>query len=381
MRVAVYSDFPYRRDAGGVSCDESFVLFPCALAGGVERLVLVGRLDPAAGRAAYRVPEGVGFAPLPHYPSLARPSAALRDGLHSLRRFDAVLREVDGVLLLGPHPLALAFALLALRRRRRVVLGVRQDLPRYTRHRRPGRPDLWLAAVALDAAWRGLARRVPVAVVGEALAKRYRRGRRVLQIAVSLVAESDIVAPGVAHSRPWNGRRRLLSVGRLDPEKGPLLLADVLAALDERWRLVVCGAGPLQAALSARLRDLGVADRAELRGYVAYDAGLRDLYRSCQALAHVSLTEGVPQVLYEAFSAGLPVVGTDVGGVGAAAGEAALLVRPGDAAAMARAVARLDDPLVRRRVVDAGLRRAREHTIERESARLLELFEDRDGGR
>jgi glycosyltransferase involved in cell wall biosynthesis len=89
----------------------------------------------------------------------------------------------------------------------------------------------------------------------------------------------------------------------------------------------------------------------------------------------------VPQVLYEAFSAGLPVVGTDVGGVGAAAGEAALLVRPGDAAAMARAVARLDDPLVRRRVVDAGLRRAREHTIERESARLLGLFEDRDGGR
>jgi hypothetical protein len=48
---------------------------------------------------------------------------------------------------------------------------------------------------------------------------------------------------------------------------------------------------------------------------------------------------------------------------------------------MARAVARLDDPLVRRRVVDAGLRRAREHTIERESARLLGLFEDRDGGR
>jgi hypothetical protein len=158
MRVAVYSDFPYRRDAGGVSCDESFVRFACALGGGVERLVLVGRLDPVAGRAAYRVPEGVGFAPLPHYPSLARPSAALRDGLRSLRRFDAVLREVDGVLLLGPHPLALAFALLALLRRRRVVLGVRQDLPRYTRHRRPGartsgwRPSRWTRP---GAAWPG----------------------------------------------------------------------------------------------------------------------------------------------------------------------------------------------------------------------------------
>ena len=258
------------------------------------------------------------------------------------------------------------------------MLGVRQDLPRYIRHRRPGRPDLRLAAIALDAAWRGLARRVPVAVVGEALAHRYRRGRRVVPIAVSLVAEADIVAPGVAHSRPWNGRRQLLSVGRLDPEKDPLLLADVLAALDERWRLVVCGTGALQADLIARLEALGVADRAELRGYVPYDAGLQDHSRACNALAHVSLTEGVPQVLYEAFSAGLPVVGMAVGGVGAAAGDAALLVRPRDADEMARAVARLEDPRLRRRIVEAGLNRAREHTVERESARVLALLQDRD---
>src|SRR5215210_4257819 len=186
MRVAMYSDFPYRRDGEGVSCDEAFVLFACALARSVERLVLVGRLDPGAGRGAYRVPPEIGFVPLPHYSTLKRPVAALRAGAGSLRRFDRALRDVDAVLLLGPHPLALGFAVLAVARGRRVVLGVRQDLPTYVRHRTPRRWDLRLAADVLDATWRLLARRLPVAVVGDDLARRYRRGRAVVPIVVSL---------------------------------------------------------------------------------------------------------------------------------------------------------------------------------------------------
>ena len=52
--------------------------------------------------------------------------------------------------------------------------------------------------------------------------------------------------------------------------------------------------------------------------------GLLALYRSAHVLLHVSWTEGLPQVLFEAFAAGLPVVATDVGGVAEAAGDGAL---------------------------------------------------------
>ena len=380
MRVAVYSDFPYRRDEQGVSCGEAFVLFACRLASLVDGLVLVGRLDPVPGRAPYAVPADVGFVGLPHYATLSRPGAALLAGMRSLRRFDRVLAEVDGVILLGPHPLAIAFAALARLRRRRVVLGVRQDLPQYVRHRTPDRVDLRLAAAALDAAWRLLSRRLPVAVVGEELARRYRRARNVASIAVTLVDEADLVAPGEALAPSWDGSRSLLSVGRLDPEKNPLLLADVLAELDGRWHLVVCGDGTLRGALAERLTALGVADRARLLGYVPYDDGLRALYRSSHALVHVSHTEGVPQVLFEAFAAGLPVVGTAVGGMPAAAGDGALLVAPGDARALAGALARLEDPRLRARLAAAGLRSARRHTAEREGSRLIALLEGARGG-
>ena len=53
-----------------------------------------------------------------------------------------------------------------------------------------------------------------------------------------------------------------------------------------------------------------MAERVDLRGYLPLDGGLLDLYRGADALLHVSWTEGVPQVLLEAFAAGLPVVAT-----------------------------------------------------------------------
>ena len=96
-----------------------------------------------------------------------------------------------------------------------------------------------------------------------------------------------------------------------------------------------------------------------------------DLYRSSDAFLHVSWTEGVPQVLLEAFAAGSPVVATAVGGVPDMAGDAALLVPPGDPDAAASALNRLaDDPALARELAERGLERVSSRTLEAESARV-----------
>jgi glycosyltransferase involved in cell wall biosynthesis len=383
VRLAVYTDYSYRREGDAVFAERAFVLFLARLATSLERMVVLGRLDPSPGPSHYRLPAEIEFVPLPHYESQVRPLQLSSSLVRSLARFWRVLPDVDCVWLLGPHPVALAFALLARARRRQVVLGVRQDLPAYARSRRPKRRWTHLAAAMLDAAYRALARRFPTVVVGPQLARRYRAAPHLLSVSVSLVESSEIVSPELAHARPYEGELRALTVGRLEAEKNPLLLADVIARLDgdRRWRLLVCGEGPLAQPLQARLAALGARDRAELRGYVPIDGGLRALYRSSHALLHVSWTEGLPQVLFEAFAAGLPVVATAVGGVAEAVGEAALLVPPGDADAAARALARVaDDAELRARLVDAGLALARERTIETESARVLEFLSAATGG-
>jgi len=375
LRVAVYADNWYRPNPDGIYADRSLVVFIAGVAGGAERTVLLGQLDPELPRAHYRVPDEIAFVGLPSYPSMLSPGASAAM-LRSLRRFWRVLAEVDVVWLLGPHPLALAFAALAALRRRRIALGVRQDFPTYVRSRHPGRRLVHLAGDLLEHAYRLLARRCPTVVVGPDLARNYARAGRLLQISVSLVRDSDIADPAEAAARDWDGERTVLSVGRLETEKNPLLLADVVARLDGApWRLLVCGEGPLEGELRARLSELGVAERVELLGYLPIHGGLMERYRRANAFLHVSWTEGMPQVLLEAFAAGTPVVATAVGGVPEAAGDAALLVPPGDPDAAAEALRRLaSDPALRHRLIGKGIERVRSRTLEAESARVARFL-------
>jgi glycosyltransferase involved in cell wall biosynthesis len=375
LRLAVYTDYAYRSDGRAVYAERAFVLFLARLASSLEGMVLLGRLAPGPGRSHYRLPLEIDYVALPHYESQARPLALLAAGIRSLGRFWRALGRVDAVWLLGPHPIGLAFAALAALRRKPVVLGVRQDTPSYVRSRRPDSRWTHVAADVLDWSWRALARRTGVIVVGPQLARRYARARRLLEISVSLVSESDVCAP--SDGRSYDGALVVLSAGRLEREKNPLLLADVAARLrgGGRWRMVVCGEGPLERELRARLRALSVADRVELEGYVAFDSGLRALYRSSHAFLHVSWTEGLPQVLFESFAAGLPVVATAVGGVPEAVGDAALLIPPGDADAAAAALERVaSDELLRARMIGSGLEIAREHTIESETRRVRDFL-------
>ena len=341
MRLAVYCDYSYRVHDGTVYAELPFGVFLRELAQHCERLVVTGRLDPSPGRYPY-VMTDLEYVPLPHYESAAQIASVIRTIPAGISRFWRLLDGVDVVWILGPNPpQALLFAVLAKARRRRLVLGVRQNLPELIRHRHRDKPLVRFAAGALETAFRLLARTTPVVVVGPDLARRYRSAAALHVAYVALLTEDDILT-AEDDRRAYDGEElRILSVGRLDPEKNPLLLADVLAralAFDPRWRLHVCGDGSLMAALSQRLQDLGIDDRAVLHGHVPIDGGLWELYRGSHALLHVSLTEGVPQVLLEAFAARLPVVATAVGGVPQVVNGRGLLVPPANADAAARAL-------------------------------------------
>jgi glycosyltransferase involved in cell wall biosynthesis len=378
MRLAVYTDYEYRSDGIRRYGQRAFVVFLEALRGQVDRLVLVGRFDPRPGSSHYPLHEDTELVALPHYESLAHPWSVARSLAVSLARFWRLLDDVDTVWVLGPYPHSVALALVTVLRRRRLVLGVRQDMPVYVRSRRPDRRWMHLGADVLEAIWKLLAQRHAVVVVGPELERKYSRAPRLLATTVSLISERDIVQPGDVAARPYDGDLTLLTVGRIDAEKNPLLLADILARLTasgRRWRLVVCGEGPLRAQLQARLGELGLLDRVELRGYVPIDAGLLGLYRSSHAFLHVSLTEGFPQVLVEAFASCLPVVATAVGGVPAAADGAALLVPPDDAAAAASALERIvSDTELRGRLIAAGSARAHAGTLEAATGRLVRFL-------
>src|SRR5438270_5555167 len=173
VRLLAFTDYVYRQRDGVLYGERAFALFLAALAAHFEQLTIVGRLDPETGAYHYQLPATVRFVPLPHYSSLTRPIGVGSSLLRSVARFWRALGDADRVWLLGPYPHAVGFALLTLLRRKQLILGVRQDFPAYVRNRRPNRRWMHVAADALEAAWRLLARRCPIVVVGDQLARHY----------------------------------------------------------------------------------------------------------------------------------------------------------------------------------------------------------------
>ncbi len=382
MRLGVYADTAYRCDGETLSTQQAFVRFVMGLSSRVDELVLFGRLDPSPGRTHYVVPDSVRFVPLPHYPrvtALGAQARALR-GTHAV--FARELDQLDAVWIFGPHPIALVLAATARRRGTPLFLGVRQEYRQYIAGRLPSRKWLWAVAVAevLERSFRALSRSAPTVAVGETLAAAYSSGQApVLSTGFSLVSAADLIEPPQARI-DWGEKWQILSVGRLDPEKNPLLLVDVLQRLrrrDSRWCMTIAGEGALASELARRAAAAGLFDAIDLVGYVAQGEALRSLYGRHDVFLHVSLTEGLPQVLIEAQAAGVPVVATAVGGVASAVGVdgSALLVPPRDADAAADALTRISrDPSLRRQLIERGLANARSQTTEAQLDRIVAFF-------
>lgn len=174
--------------------------------------------------------------------------------------------------------------------------------------------------------------------------------------------------------------RLLLAVGNLYPVKGHAHLIDALALLADNHanvHLAIAGRGDLADGLRVRARELALDDRVHL-------LGLRSDIPSLLAAADIfvlpSVAEGLPLALLEAMFAGRPIVASDVGDVRVVLndGDAGLLVRPGNAAELARALDRLlTDPNEGGRLGQrAALRAASEYACARMVERYARLYFD-----
>jgi glycosyltransferase involved in cell wall biosynthesis len=381
-RLGIYLDDVYwvfeEQGRSRISTDRSFLLFLCEVGERFDRLTLFGRTVHTDAPSDYVLPRNVELVELPHYANLRRIFAVLGAAGGSLTRFWRGLDRVDTLWIFGPHPFALAFVALGAMRRKRILLGVRQDSVKVYQARLPGlrwAPAIFVVRL-LDGMYRLLARRLPTTVQGAELAGSYRGSRsNVLTTTESVVRADDLAS--APPQRDWSGELELLTVGRLEPEKNPLLLVEALARLERqragRYRLTWVGRGPLDDVVRERAAELGVLDRIEFHGYVPYDGGLLDLYKRAHAFVHVSFSEGMPKVLIEALACATPIVATDVGGVrmAMAGGSVALLVPPDDLDALVEAVLRVsDEPELRETLVTRGLEHVADLTLEAEADRV-----------
>ncbi len=280
---------------------------------------------------------------------------------------DARRIEADIIHVHMPNPLGELGALLG-RPGRPLVASFHAQLGRQKR----------LAPIYAPLQQRVLARSSAVLVASESLA----------QVPEVRVAADRLhvlpygVSPQFARVEPaapnGSGALRVLFVGRLVYYKGVDVLLRATAQL-EGVNLTIVGDGPLRGELERTARHLGVDRTTRFLGALDDDDLLHE-YRNHDVfvLPSVSRAEAFGLAMAEAMCSGLPAVSTRLGTATDWVnheGKSGMIVPPGDADALARAIDRLRAPDVRRRLGDGARTRALQlFSFARHADGLLDVY-------
>lgn len=145
------------------------------------------------------------------------------------------------------------------------------------------------------------------------------------------------VDAGVFHATPRTGSvavPQLVSVGRLTPAKGQVLLVQACARLRDNgvpFHLTMVGDGPDRARVEAEISKLHLHLQVTLTGSLTQE-GVRAALARSDAFVLPSLAEGIPVVLMEAMASYVPCISTPVNGIPELIehGRTGLLATPGD---------------------------------------------------
>ena len=225
---------------------------------------------------------------------------------------------------------------------------------------------------------------------GAALAEKHARpNHAVIQTTTTTISAEDIATRiDTCERRPV----RLLTVSRIDPRKGLRVLPAAIAQLVARGiDATIDIVGPSigrpgdeeKRAIAEDAAARHVADRVNVVGPVPLDQ-LLPLYRKYDVFVLPTLPgEGIPRVLLESMTSGMPLVTTRVSGIPSLITHEVngLLIDDNSGATVAAAVERIvtDAPL-RQRLIANGYETARGRTLEAQAAKMMAAVATYAGG-
>ncbi len=211
----------------------------------------------------------------------------------------------------------------------------------------------------------------------------FRRAKRVQAISAFLAAWSKqmgfkgepIVIPNGVHiahfSQPilsdvrnsirgeWGvraGEHVLITTSRLSKKNGIDTVIQALPLIDPSWKFVIVGEGEDRPKLEGLIQQLNLSDRVVMLGLRSHDE-LPKLLGSADVFIRASRSEGLGNSFLEAMAAGLPIIGTPVGGIPdfLKDGETGVFCEADNPESIAKAVQMLEDQERRRRIIQKGI--------------------------
>lgn len=170
-----------------------------------------------------------------------------------------------------------------------------------------------------------------------------------------------------------------VSVGRLSPEKGHKFLIRAVSQLNSKYsniHYLICGDGVLKEKLIKQAEQLNILNQFR---FVGFRKDMDRLYQAIDFLILSSLTEGLPNVVLEAFSYSKPVIATKVGGVPEIVEHQknGLLINKENPSELARAIEVIaKQELMRKKFGLEGYQKVRnEFTFDTQTKKLITIYD------
>ena len=177
----------------------------------------------------------------------------------------------------------------------------------------------------------------------------------------------------------------LISVGRAVNKKGYDILLNSLARLDDslHWRLIHIGGGPLLNQLQDQADELGISSRIVWLGAQNFETVIKnyqsaDLFVLASRIDEDGDRDGLPNVIMEAMSQGLPCIATNISGIPEIISnrENGVMVEPENPEQLSNALSELiRSPDLRKRLGEAGYQTVSENfSLDKNIQQLINRF-------
>lgn len=169
--------------------------------------------------------------------------------------------------------------------------------------------------------------------------------------------------------------RVIISPSRLVDKNGLYWLISSAPSLPGKYKILIVGDGDLQYKLHQHALGLGVIDRVIFLKGVDHTE-LAKLLSISFAMCRPALTEGFGNVFVEAMAAGVPAVGTNVGGIPDIIidKENGLLIPPKNPMALSKALLSLEDEQFRNKIIANGLQSVQKYNWDDISNEMNQIF-------
>lgn len=350
MKIFAYNDFILKRNEEGIFADDSHILFiKSTCENHFDAFRLGSRVSPQSGSGYYFFSANNSqILELPYYSSvsdfLKNPSIFWK----AYRLLKSQIKEFDVFWITWPHPISFLI-LWMIGKDKPVILFVRQNLEALIKVRYSGikRKAGILFTRLVDGFASIFRSQAMLVTVGEEMYKELSPGFAASRYISDSIVSKVYALP--AREKRTPGVLKLLFVGRLEPEKGLPDLIKAFKLIDEKLesRLTIIGEGVSKKEVESLVKELGLEDKVDFRGYIAFGKELFEAYASHDLLMISSYSEGLPKIINESRAFAIPIVSTKVGGIANELkdGQTCLFVKPGNPFQLAAATLKLAEDM------------------------------------